>query len=157
MINLDNTDQANYEVRMSNHRGSRVLNNPRTNLRKFIKGCIENTPPVDSEGQTHNSLIKIDGEGCLTHQVIKEYMQMSKKEVWVDRHLAEAYIKAANLDQVITDDMVNDQGQVKCSVYQSSSQYSGIRSCIVYLYRFAGVAQPEEMSREMSSFMAGMV
>ena len=52
--------------------------------------------------------------------------------------------------------MVNDQGQVKCSIYQSSSQYSGIRCSISYLYKLARVPQPQEMIREMSTFMSGM-
>ena len=157
MIDLDNTDKSNYEVRMARRTASsRPVINQRTNLRNFVKSCIENTPPCDGEAQTHNSPIKIDGEGSITHRIIKEYTQTSMKEVWVGRDAAEEYIKAAQINQSVTDEMVNSDGQVKCSIYQSPSQYSGIRSSISYLYKLARVPQPEELSREMSTFISGM-
>ena len=98
----------------------------RTKLRNFIYHCIDDTPPDDEQNKGHTSPIIIDGVGAITATVVKEYMQTNMNQVWVARDAAEAYIKEINSDVVVTDEMVNNIGKVKCSVYQSKSQYNGI-------------------------------
>lgn len=128
----------------------------RTKLRNFIYHCIDDTPPDDEQNKGHTSPIIIDGVGAITATVVKEYMQTNMNQVWVARDAAEAYIKEINSDVVVTDEMVNNIGKVKCSVYQSKSQYNGIRSSIAYLYTLARVQQPQVMQKEISTFLKGM-
>lgn len=156
MVDLDATDTNNYRALMAGRRAnSKPVINKRTNLRGFITTAIENVP-VRPGQHTHNSPIKIDGDGAIGAELIKEYMQTSTKDVWVDRAAAEEYLKAIKSNQAITDEMMNDRDQVRCSIYQSSAQYSGIRSAIAYLYKLARVQMPLEMASEMSTYLAGM-
>ena len=83
-------------------------------------------------------------------------MQTNMNYVSVARDAAEEYIKECNFDTVITDEMVDDKGKVMCAVYQSKSQYNGIRSSIAYLYTLARVQQPAEIQKEISTFLKGM-
>ena len=83
-------------------------------------------------------------------------MRTNMNYVSVARDAAEEYIKECNFDTVITDEMVDDNGKVRCAVYQSKSQYNGIRSSIAYLYTLARVQQPAEIQKEISTFLKGM-
>ncbi|KAL7524807.1 hypothetical protein ACHAXR_003117, partial [Thalassiosira sp. AJA248-18] len=158
MAKLDDTDSHNYRTVLARrHRssGTAAPTNKRTNLRNYIKACIENTPPNEGQ-QGHNSPIKIEGEGSLNHIIVLEYMNLNQNEVLVDREAAEQYNKAAGKDVTITEEMVNNEGKVKCLVYQSGSQYSGTRSALAYLYKLACVPTPEKMAREVAKFLQGM-
>ena len=65
-------------------------------------------------------------------------------------------MRAIRGEEIITADMVDSSGKVKCMVHQSSSQYEGIRSAINHVYIFTRVQMPERMKRELSTFIAGM-
>ena len=45
-------------------------------------------------------------------------------------------------------------GQVLVNTQQLQSQYNGIRSAVVCLYKLTHVRIPEEFSREMKTFIA---
>ena len=159
MVELNELDEHKHTAEMNKNTRrvkKRHVPNTRPNLRKYFKSCIENTPPGDCESQRHSSPVKIDGDGAINHAIVKEFMQVGMNEVWVDRDAAEAYIKDARLGSAVTDEMVNNDGKVKCMVYQSASQYSGIRSAIAYLYKLARVPVPEDMTREIAMFLSGM-
>ena len=65
-------------------------------------------------------------------------------------------MRATESDEIITTDMVDSNGRVKCMVHQSSYQYGGIRSAINHVYIFSGVKILERMKRELSTCIAGM-
>ena len=69
----------------------------------------------------------------------------------VEEHLIEI-----RSNEIITVDMVESNGRVKCMVHQSRSQYEGIRSTINRVYILARVQIPEITKREISTFIAGI-
>ena len=73
-------------------------------------------------------------------------MGSKKNEVWVDVDSAEAYIWSFRSKKKIREDEVVD-GRVLVSTQQSQSQYDGIWSAIVSLYKLTHVKISEEFSR----------
>ena len=57
---------------------------------------------------------------------------------------------------IITVDIVDINGEVKCMVHQSSYQYGGIRSAINHVYILARVQISDVMKIELSAFIEGM-
>lgn len=141
------------ERRTNRRKKNKAIINERKCLRAFIKECIDKTAPADGQRHSNNNPVKIEGEGAINETMIKEHMQTCTNEVLVDRDNAEEYLKETGQDiSAITDDMVTDSGQIMCSVYRSSLQYSGVRSAIAYLYKLARVLMPIEMQKELSTF-----
>ena len=54
-------------------------------------------------------------------------------------------MRAIRSNEIITADMVDSNGNVKCMVHQSSSQYGGIRSTINHVYILEGAQMPERI------------
>lgn len=132
------------------------------NLRKYIRELVKDIKPVEKDGDKHNSPIKIDGDGMITYSIIKDYMTTKKNIVIAERGCAEKYLakigKEAReeYDITIDDDDVDENGMVKIYTHQSSSQYSGIRSGIAYLYKLACIKMPDDLSSRLSKYIAGM-
>lgn len=66
---------------------SRSRKKTRTGLRKHLRTLLDNVTSEGSDG--HKSPIKIEGEGCITWVVTREYMTTLKKKVKVSKVLAE--------------------------------------------------------------------
>lgn len=150
MIAMNVADEEEcHEMVARRGTNSNAAINRRSNLHRYVKLSIQNTLPDGDQG-VHNCPINIDGAGVLTHSLIKAYMQTKKNNVWVDLE------NAQQLDVTITDEMINDEGKVKCTVYQSLSHFCSIWYSIVYLYKIARVPLPEDMSSEMTMFLRDM-
>ena len=149
---LQNHDQAD-KANAASRRGKK---DNRTNVRNYLKGCLERVQPM-RDGQHHNSPIKIDGDGAITYEVVRRFMETKTNIVVVDRSAAEAYLAEIDNGQTLTEDMVDESsGKVNLRLYQSTSQYSAIRSAISYLYKLAGVERSPSFVSDMAKFMGGM-
>ncbi|KAL7527694.1 hypothetical protein ACHAXR_003680, partial [Thalassiosira sp. AJA248-18] len=160
MIGEDNADTTNFKTEVAarskktnTRRKKKAAINKRTNLRKLIVGSIENTPPAEGQGETHKSPLNIDGDNAIDSEIVKDYMTTNMNHVWVDRSVAEEHLNECNVPSQINDDMVNEKGKVECQVYQSKSQYNGIRSSLAYLYTLARVPK---FTKELSTYLKGM-
>ncbi len=104
-------------------------------------------------GDHHNSPIKIDGEGAITYEIVRNFMETMTNTVKVDRGLEEKYLEAIGSGEaVITDDMVDDAtGKVDLSLYQSYSTFSAIGNAISYLFKLAGIERPPEFVSSMNN------
>jgi hypothetical protein len=118
----------------------------RAKLRRYI---VDATAAIQAkrDGQPHNSFIKIeDEEDALSYSTILEYFNTKYNVHEVDRSAAESYLKAirdgGDESCEITPDMVVGEDKVRVQVYQSLSQYSGIRNAIAYVYTVARVPMP---------------
>ncbi|KAL7550473.1 LOW QUALITY PROTEIN: hypothetical protein ACHAWF_014863 [Thalassiosira exigua] len=150
MVVFNDTDVSNFQQRP--RRGG----NPRRNLRGYIKRSIKAMGPA-RDGAPHNSPIKIDGDGALKYEVVRDYMATKFNVVEVDRDTAATYLRAIGKGGAITEEMTEGAGgRVRLEVYQSESQFSGIRSAIGYVYKSARVPMPDEMANEMSIFINGL-
>ena len=70
-------DKVNYRAQTSAQARSCTncsILRTRTNRRKYLKLCIGTTPPRDDNDYHQTIIIKIDGDGALTHPVVEEYM-----------------------------------------------------------------------------------
>ena len=85
-------------------------------------------------GISHNHMIKSDGETVITYKVLQDYMASEINASYVEEGGAEGHLRAIERDGIITAYMVDNNGKVKCMVYQSISQYRGIRSAINHVY-----------------------
>ena len=84
-------------------------------------------------------------------------METKTNIVVIDRAAAEAYLAEIDNGQTITDDMVDESSdKVNLRLYQSTSQYSAIRSAIAYMYKLAGVERSPAFVADMAKFMGGM-
>lgn len=134
----------------------------RVAIRKYIRNLVNEIKPVEKDGDQHNSPIKIDGDGMITYGIIRDYMCTKKNVVLAEKSAAEKYLSnigkedREEYDITIDDDDVDEDGMVKIYTHQSSSQYSGIRSGIAYLYKLACIKMPEEISSRLSKYIAGM-
>ena len=128
----------------------------RTRVRNYMKECFKTVQPA-REGQHHNSPIKLDGEGAITYEVVRNFMETKSNTVLADRGSAEKYLADINNGVTIRDDMIDPEtGKVRLVIYQSTSQYSAIRSSIAYLFKLAGVERPSKYVADMAKFMGGM-
>ena len=107
------------------------------------------------KGKPHNNPIIIEGKNAISYFVVRDYMSSKYNEVWVDRDSAEEYIwSSASKKEIKECDVVD--GRVLVNTQQSQSQYDGIRSAVVSLYKLTHVQIPEEFSREMTGYIAGL-
>ena len=83
-------------------------------------------------------------------------MEKKYNVVEVDRGAAIKYLREIGKGDAITPEMEVGEGKVRLQIYQSNSQFSGIRSGVAYVYKSARVPQPSEMSKELSLFINGM-
>ena len=122
--------------------------NARTKLRNYI---VHATAAIQAkkDDQPHNSFIKIeDEEDALSYNTILEYFNTKYNVHEVDRSAAESYLKAVHDGsdesfEITSDMLVEGEGdKVRVKVYQSYSQYSGIRNAIAYVYTMARVPMP---------------
>ena len=74
---------------------------------------------------------------------------------YVENDSAEEHLRVIRSDKIITADMVDIYGKVKCTVHQSSSHYGGIRSAINHIYILTRLQTPERMKIELSTFIKG--
>jgi len=131
--------------------GSRKARERRPGLRKLIKSLIEGIT-VDDDGH-HNCPIKIDGDGAIKYQNIRDYMLSKKNLVKVNKQLARQYKAVDGEEEAEIDD--GNEETVDAYVLQSASSYEGVRSAIAYLYRISKVERPAELQSQMSQLLAG--
>ena len=74
----------------------------------------------------------------------------------MENNSVEEHLRAIRSDGIITADMVDSNGKVKCMFHQSSSQYGSIIIAINRIYIFSRVKIPEGMKRELSIFITLM-
>ena len=125
-------------------------------MRDYLKAALKTLQPA-RDGQPHNSHIKIDGDGTITHRVVTDFMETKTNTVTVDRAAAEKYLADIKNGSKITDRMVvSGTTKVKLTIYQSVSTFSAIRSSIAYLYKLDGVERPANDAADIAKFMGGM-
>ena len=124
-------------------------------LRAYIKRSIDCIEPA-RDGQPHNSPFKIEGEGALTYVAIRNYMATKANIVEVHRDAAVKYLREIGKGDNIPESMQVGEGLVRLEIYQSTSQFSAIRSAVGYVYKSARVPMPEEMANELGIFIAGI-
>ena len=66
---------------------------------------------------------------------------------YLERGSAYDHLRAIRSEKIITSDMVDSNGKVKCMVHQSSSQYGVIGSTISHVCIWIRVQMPEIMKR----------
>ena len=121
-----------------------------------MQNALKAVHPATNQ-RPHNSPIKIDGEGAITYEIVRDFMRTKTNNVKVDRNVAQKYLDEIDNGETITDDMVDEvTGKVTLSLYQSYSTFSAIRSSISYLYKLAGVERPKPYITKMNKFMGGM-
>lgn len=126
----------------------------RNHLRMLCYELLSKVRP-QRKGKPHNSPINIEGKNAISYFVIRDYMSSKFNEVWVDKDSAEEYIRSSNSKQKIKKSDIID-GKVLVSTQQSQSQYDGIRSAVVSLYKLTHIQIPNEFSREMTGYIAGL-
>ena len=129
--------------------------NERAGIQNLMRQIVDAIQPSRS-GISHNSLIKIYGEEVVTYTVVLYYMASKMNVDYVENDSAEEHLRSIRIDGIITAGMVESNGNVKCTVHQSSYQYRGIRSATNHVYILASVQMPEITKRELSTFIAGM-
>ena len=145
--------QREEDGNLTNRRKRNPINK-RTGVRKLRRQIVDAIHPSRS-GISHISLIKIYGEGGITYRVVRYYMASKINVSYVEKDSAEENLISIRSDGIITADMVDSNGKVKCMVRQSSSRYGGIRSASNHVYISARVQIPEIMKREISTFIVG--
>ena len=73
---------------------------------------------LSRSGISHNSPIKIGGEGVITYKVVQYYMALKMNVPYVEKYSAGEHLKAIRSDGIITADRVDSNGKVKCMVHQ---------------------------------------
>ena len=66
---------------------------------------------------------------------------------YVEKDSADEHLRAIRSKGIITVDMVDSNGKVKCMFLQSRSHYGGIRSPINHVYIFTRVQMPERIKK----------
>ena len=69
----------------------------------------------------------------------------------VENDSVEGNLRAIRSDKIITTEMVDSNGKVKCMVHQSSSQYGGTIIAIDHVFILERVKIPEIKKRELST------
>ena len=89
-----------------------------SNVRFYMLAALKNIKPAVN-GKPHNSPIKIDGEGAITYDEVRDFMGTKTSNVEVDRCVAENYLALMGSDEENTEEMVDIQtGKVSISLYQ---------------------------------------
>ncbi len=127
----------------------------RLKLKSYIVNAVDAIQPKRDD-QPHNCFIKIEDEvGALNYATVVEYMNTKFNVVEVDRSSAEAYLKEIHDGSCdITTDMEVGDGKMRVKVFQSESQYSGIRSALAYVYTTARVSMP--FASELGIYIKGV-
>ena len=63
-------------------------------------------------------------------------------DAYVEKDSVEGNLRAIRSDEIITTEMVESNGKVKCMVQQSSSQYGGTRIAINHVFILERVQMP---------------
>ena len=174
MIEEDCADEINYRKRMEKFEAAMANQRSKSNrkrepkqptrtrekLRKLILQRIKQMKPSQHQGGTHQCPFKIEGENAISYEIVRDFMMGKYNTTFVDRSSAEEYLRATssvenNINAVITDDMVNDDGKVLVQVQQSTAVYEGIRSAITHVFTLCRVPMPEEMRKNLSTLVAG--
>ena len=129
--------------------------NERTGSRNMIRQLV-NVIQTSRSGISHNSSVKIYGEGAITYKVVQNYMAPKLNVAYMENDDVEEHLRAIESNKVINSDMVYSNGKVKFMVHKSSYQYGGIKSAINCIYSLAKVQMPERMKRELSTFIVVM-
>ena len=72
-------------------------------------------------GISYNSPIEIDEEGAITYEVVQNCIASKLNVAYVEKDSADENLIAIRGEKIITADMVDSNGEVKCIVHQSSS------------------------------------
>ena len=149
---------ASLKVAHQEDMQSRNRKKTRTGLRQHLRTLLENVTSEGTDG--HKSPIKIDGEGCITWAVTREYMTTLKKKVKVSKVLAERYAMSntggSKPSAVSTNSTIsNEDEQIDALVLQSISSYEAVRSGLQYLHKRAGVQMTQKFEQSMAQFIAG--
>ena len=135
---------------------SRCRENPRRELRAYIKRAILGIEP-SRDGSPHNSPIKLEGEGALNYETVRDYMVSHFNVVEVDKDTAVKYLRAiGKADQIPDKISTGAGGKVRLEVYQSYSKFSGVRSAVGYIYKSSRVPMPEDMKKDIGIFINGV-
>ena len=119
----------------------------RTNLRNYI---VHATCALQAkkDDQPHNCFIKIeDEEDALSYNTVLEYFNTKYNVHEVDRSAAESYLKAVrdgsgeSFEITSAMEVEGEGDKVRVKVYQSFSQYSGIRNAIAWVYTLTRVGE----------------
>ena len=84
MVDLNKSNEEEYAAKISRNAHCKKKQseaNTCANLQKFLKSCIESTPPADGATQTHNSPILIEGDDTITPVIVKKYMQEGMNDI----------------------------------------------------------------------------
>jgi len=126
----------------------------RIKLRQYI--CDAATAiQAKRDDRPHNCFIKIEDEAdALKYDTVVKYMDTKFNVEVVDRGAAEAYLKDVRdgICEITPDMEVGDKVRVK--VFQSESQYSGIRCALAYVYTSARVTMP--FASELGIYIKGV-
>ena len=139
---------------------SRRRRNP--NMRKALQQLMGKV----ERNNAGTSPIKLEGDGCLTYKLVSDFMSTKNKVATVDAKLASEFKKAmrnvTNKEGTLNEDAeefavtgADENGQVRVSIRQEVSTYSGIRSAVAFLYREAAVKMDESMNASLSLYIKG--
>lgn len=106
--------------------------------------------------QHHISLGKVDGEGAIAHECVRNFIHTKTDNVKVDHGLAQKYLNDIDTGGLITDVMV-DEEMGKVASYLSVILYIwGIQNSKSYHNNLAGVEMQKQYSKNTNKFMGGM-
>ena len=91
--------------------------NKRIGIKNQTRQLVDTIQP-SRRGISHNSPIKINGEGAITYKVVQDYMASKMKVTYVEKDGAEDELRAIRSEIIITVDMLDSNGKVKCMVHQ---------------------------------------
>ena len=99
---------------MTNRRKINLINEI-TGIQNLTRQLVDEIHTQRS-GISHNSPIKIDGEGAMTYKVVRDHMASKMNVAYVEKDSAEENLKAIRSHKSINTDMVDSNGNVKCMV-----------------------------------------
>ena len=91
---------------------------------------------------SHNSPIKIYGEGTITYEVVWYYMAPKMNVGYVEKDIAQEHLREIRYNGITTIDMLYSNGKVNFMVHQSSLHFSRVQ-------------MPEIIKRYILLFIAG--
>jgi hypothetical protein len=124
---------------------------------------------LDRKDSTKSPIIleKLDdnpNKSPLDYEIISDYMSTKHKIETVDHKLAKEFQKevlditgadTGVIENLIMDQHVDDNGEVRVMIRQEASTYDGIRASIAYLYRESGVLMTTKMDSSLSLYIKG--
>ena len=82
-----------------------------------MRQLVDAIQPSQS-GISHNSLIKMDGEGAITYELVRDYMAPKMNVAYVEKDSSEKKLRVIRSNGIITADMVDSYVKVKCMLHQ---------------------------------------